>query len=551
MPIDAAIPLQVQPVRPPDAITSIGQLMQLRNLGVERQLRQAQIAEANANTANIEAQAAQRQRDVAATNQLTELLGDPANQASVGKGDFAPFLSAGIPETVLTPFMQNIQAMQEKAQALQKGKADFYAGGRQQLADTIQGLDPADDARALAQWNEAKQVLASQHPELAATLPDLAPGPNFRQQLSDIAASNGVAKSILSNQAELEKTREAAAASKASAAESTAKAGETNLQQQVLQHKLDLYNVLTKTPQALETRVAQSINPNKYPALYQRAVNEAKNAPDLEGINNAIGKYAQQASEQERQIALKTNPALADFEVNLAGRRAQAEANALSLTPEAVQMAAAQYRATGIMPPVGRNRAVQKQIMDAAAAMGPVDLASNEAAYRANQGSLTSLQKNLDSVTAFEKTAGKNLDLFLNQAKKVVDTGSPWQNAPLRTIQRNALGSADQAAYDTARQVAINEIAKVTGNPGLTGQLSDSARHEIEAFNPNSATLAQTYRVAQVLKQDMENRRGAYQDQISDIQKRIGGASGISSAQSSNNQGAAIPSRASDPLGIR
>ena len=211
------------------------------------------------------------------------------------------------------------------------------------------------------------------------------------------------------------------------------------------------------------------------------------------------------------------------------------------LSPEAVNMAAEMYRKTGQLPAMGMgNPMARKQILDAAAQMGPVDLATEASAYGANKSSLQALTKQRDAVGAFENTAGKNLDLFLNQAGKVVDTGSPWINAPLRSVAQGALGSADLAAYNTARQVAVNEIAKVVSNPGLSGQLSDTARKEVADFNPQSATLAQTYRVAQVLRQDMANRHQAYNDQIADITARIGKGT----TQEQNAPAAAAPAAA-------
>ena len=169
-----------------------------------------------------------------------------------------------------------------------------------------------------------------------------------------------------------------------------------------------------------------------------------------------------------------------------AGRKETARHNMMSeaqLTPDALDMAAQQFASTGQMPNVGRGGAVRSQIMNAASAKYPaIDLASNAAAYKANQQSLQGLQKNLDSVTAFESTANKNLDLFLTQAQKIVDTGSPILNKPLRVLSSQVLGSEDQAAVNAARQVAVNEIAKVTSNPGLSGQLSNEARKEVSAL---------------------------------------------------------------------
>jgi len=79
------------------------------------------------------------------------------------------------------------------------------------------------------------------------------------------------------------------------------------------------------------------------------------------------------------------------------------------------------------------------------------------------------------------------------------------------------------------------------------GALSDSARHEVEHFNPSNASFAQTVRVAQALRQDVANRRQASNDQISDISKRIGAGGTVqdqpAAAQTpaANNATPAIP----------
>ena len=196
------------------------------------------------------------------------------------------------------------------------------------------------------------------------------------------------------------------------------------------------------------------------------------------------------------------------------------------LSPEATQMAAQLFAQTGIMVPLGngpnaaRNR---DNILNAAAQNQPgANIAANRATYGADKASLQRLVGQRDAVAAFENTASKNLDQFLNLAKGMIDSGSPLINRPLREIGANVFGS-DQLAVNAARQVAVNEIAKVTGNPNLTGSLTDSARKEVEAYLPQNATLAQTYKVAQVLRQDMKNRHDEMNRQIAEIQGRMGG----------------------------
>jgi len=213
------------------------------------------------------------------------------------------------------------------------------------------------------------------------------------------------------------------------------------------------------------------------------------------------------------------------FNFNLAGGATG------GLDQAAIDQQAEKYFQTGQLPPVGRSAAglaLSRQIMERASQIHPGEsLAAGSAAYHANTASLKALQSNLDQVSAFEQTAVKNLDMFTGLARKAIDSGVPLVNAPLRTAA-NLLGSSDQANFNAARQVAINEIAKVTSSPGLSGQLSDTARREVADFIPQSATVGQILHLADTLKQDMANRRMSYQDQIGQIKGRLGqtGAAG-------------------------
>lgn len=204
------------------------------------------------------------------------------------------------------------------------------------------------------------------------------------------------------------------------------------------------------------------------------------------------------------------------------------------LAPAAVDLAALNYKRTGVMPPLGMGDKSNRQaILNRAAALTPEDvqriesgggdIAANKATYAADAGSLKKLQAQRDAIGAFENTAQKNIDIFLETAGKVADTGSPLANSLVRNVSAQALGSPDVSAFNAARQVAINEIAKITNNPNLSGTLSDSARHEIEAFNPANATLKQSVAVMRVLKRDMANRKSSIDDALAEVKGRIGG----------------------------
>ncbi len=246
-----------------------------------------------------------------------------------------------------------------------------------------------------------------------------------------------------------------------------------------------------------------------------------------------LGKGPSDYEEHMKKIVPAFNLAIA---ANTGAGLPSAEvAKKFGMSSEAFDQAAEKYYQTGAMPQMGRGpagMALQRAVMNRTAELhAGASLAEGSAEYAANKASLTKLQSNLDAVSAFEKTANKNLDLFTGLAQKAINTGIPLLNAPLRTGAKLLAGSENQLALDAARQVAVNEIAKVTSSPGLTGQLSDTARKEIAAFIPESATYGQALSVAKVLKQDMANRHQSYQEQIGDIQKRIGGQGGGGNAK--------------------
>jgi hypothetical protein len=194
------------------------------------------------------------------------------------------------------------------------------------------------------------------------------------------------------------------------------------------------------------------------------------------------------------------------------------------LTPEAKAALGQQFRETGTLPSGMRSPAMSAQIMNTGVGQQPgVDIAAAKAGYGADAASLKKAQTNFDQVNAFENTAGKNLDIFLDQAKKALDTGLPVANLPARYVA-GKLGSTQQAAFETARTTALTEIAKVlsSANAG-SGVVSDSARHEVEGLIKGDATLGQIMSAANILKQDMGNRHDAYAQQIADIKGRIGG----------------------------
>lgn len=214
---------------------------------------------------------------------------------------------------------------------------------------------------------------------------------------------------------------------------------------------------------------------------------------------------------------------------------AQQEGMKVGMSPAALDQAANLYRQGQNVQVRGRGAigtAQMEAIQNRAAELSPTaDIAANKANYAANAESLKNLQKNYDQVTAFENTAGANLNQFLTVAKAAVDSGSPWINTPLRLVNQQMVGSTNMAAFNAARQTALTEIAKVMNSSNASGVLSDSARQEVEKLIGPDATLAQIYSAANILKKDMDNRQRAYQQQIDQIHGRLGGSAPAAATQ--------------------
>lgn len=208
------------------------------------------------------------------------------------------------------------------------------------------------------------------------------------------------------------------------------------------------------------------------------------------------------------------------------------------LNDQAKQMAAQMYAQTGQLPHGMRSPAMSAQVLNAAAQTGVngQDIIANKGINQANAASLKKMQENFDNVTAFENTAGKNLDQFLKTAKDVIDTGSPFLNTPLRQINAKMVGSDKMAAFNAARQTALTEISKVlsSANAG-SGMVSDSARHEVESLIGPDASLKQIYAAANILKQDMANRHQSYASQIEQIKARSRGKADSSQNDNSSS----------------
>jgi hypothetical protein len=186
---------------------------------------------------------------------------------------------------------------------------------------------------------------------------------------------------------------------------------------------------------------------------------------------------------------------------------------------------AQKFNVTAELPPArGFGKGTMAKILNRALELKPgADIASAGAEYKATSASLKKLQITADAVDAFEATAGKNLDTFLELSRKLADTGSPLFNAPYRKFKEGVEGNPDMAAINAARATAVAEIGKVLSGGTGGGALTEGARHEVESLIKPDATLEQIAAAGNVLKRDMANRKTAVQAQLDEMRGRISG----------------------------
>jgi hypothetical protein len=190
----------------------------------------------------------------------------------------------------------------------------------------------------------------------------------------------------------------------------------------------------------------------------------------------------------------------------------------------AVDQAAERYSQTGELPAgFARSPGTTAAIIKRSAELHPdQNLAGNKATFAADTAALKKVQTQFDSMNAFEGTALKNLDLYIEKAKAIPDLGAKFANVPLRAITGNMIGTKAMAELEAARQTASTEVAKVLGSATGSGVLSDSQKQEaLDVLNGN-LPLSASVGVVETLKRDMGNRHQSYLDDINAIKGRMG-----------------------------
>ena len=157
--------------------------------------------------------------------------------------------------------------------------------------------------------------------------------------------------------------------------------------------------------------------------------------------------------------------------------------------------------------------------MGADAEASGTSVADVKAGYKADTAALTANTKALAAIEPFKKMLDTNIDIAKNLSKKVISTNSAYANKSLNWIKQNAGDNPDTAEFLAQMRFVETEAARVLNNPNLTGQLTDSARREMESVVSGNLPINSLDRVLARIKSDGDNRVKALEDENKKLRK--------------------------------
>jgi hypothetical protein len=199
------------------------------------------------------------------------------------------------------------------------------------------------------------------------------------------------------------------------------------------------------------------------------------------------------------------------------------------LTEGAIDNAAQFYILNGRMP-IGMARigkgaieAIQNRAaeMTQKAGLSPEEFAAAGPITRQKLGALLQLEKMRNAVQSYEGMLDLNIDILKDLSKKVDRTDSPYANRPIIWLKNNAAGDADVAEYLFQVNTVATEIARILYNPNLTGQLTDTARQELEGVVSGNMNPKQLEQVLNRAQADARNRGSMLDKQVNKVIKEV------------------------------
>ena len=314
----ASIPLAIQTPQPTSPLTSIGQLMGVRNAVSEIALRQAQTQQAQQQTQNVQAEAQQKQRELATQNTIQQVMQDPEANARMHTGDFSD-LEGKIPLDALERVRQAQQTYLGTKLAQTKEQAEIASSALGRVADGIAGLKSLTDesgapdldkinAALPGLTNQLRQQGTFQQAGITGDIPQAITDPKqLDQWASMVGAEKAVQDKVIATKQEQAKTEQASAAAKFS----TAEAAKTATENEIQRAQLAVFQKLQANPALIDQQVDSAITDPKIRASTKVMAHQGASYKDVQdAINKGLSDEREQAKSVEvaKQTAAIQDP---------------------------------------------------------------------------------------------------------------------------------------------------------------------------------------------------------------------------------------------------
>jgi len=165
-------------------------------------------------------------------------------------------------------------------------------------------------------------------------------------------------------------------------------------------------------------------------------------------------------------------------------------------------------------------KAVDERVPERAQELGlsAADIGTNKAIRVSTQAALTQNTKDIANLKPYVTMLHQNAEIAKTLATKAIATSAQLANRPLNWLRTNAADSPDVAEYLAQMEIVKNEATRVITNPRLVGQMTDTARQEIESVINGTMPLNATNRVIDRLINDGDRRIGTMEAQQQQLQ---------------------------------
>jgi hypothetical protein len=163
-----------------------------------------------------------------------------------------------------------------------------------------------------------------------------------------------------------------------------------------------------------------------------------------------------------------------------------------------------------------------QRILEERTGLNPVTLPSEVAKYQGQLQALTFSVQQVEALTRLTKTMDKFGDRLITNGRKVMDSGSPFLNRPLRSIKASLVGDPALRQY----LIDLNEVQReygilTAGGAQSRAMLPVSVSEKMDDVIKGNMTLQEVIATIQELKASSQLAIDAGHEQQDDIQKRI------------------------------